>query len=365
MALSTGSKVFVGIVVLAVGGTFGALNYVDSQVKGSPVATREPVVFVVASGETVETVGNRLESEGIVPSAFFFKLSARNDLGSSLQAGTYDLTTGMSVDEAIAALQDGPRKRETGTFRVEEGLTVDQTLARLAEQTEYSVADYRAVLDARLAAGQDGDGLLDLPDWVPPLDEFGPEVREPFEGMFMPDTYDVFLDESALGVLQRMVNELKVVVADITQEQIAAADARGLTQYDMLTLASLIERETRVPSERVTVSGVIANRLEIGQLLQIDATVLYALGETKERVLFDDLEVDSPYNTYVTPGIPPTPISGAGRRSIQAAYTPEDHGFFYYVLDPVCDGTHRFGATLSEHNRNVADFRSGGRCGVS
>jgi UPF0755 protein len=102
--------------------------------------------------------------------------------------------------------------------------------------------------------------------------------------------------------------------------------------------------------------------MDEGMRLQIDATVLYARGEHTDRVLFEDTEIDSPYNTYAIDGLPPTPISGAGRAAIEAAFDPEDVSYRYYVLDPACDGTHVFADTLDEHNSNVAAFRDAGGC---
>jgi UPF0755 protein len=107
---------------------------------------------------------------------------------------------------------------------------------------------------------------------------------------------------------------------------------------------------------------VIANRLEGNMRLQIDATVLYARGEHTERVLIEDTEIDSPYNTYMVDGLPPTPISGFGAASLRAAYAPSDVTYLYYVLDPACDGSHVFADTLDEHNVNVAAFRAAGGC---
>jgi UPF0755 protein len=254
----------------------------------------------------------------------------------------------MSVDEAIDALLGGPHARETFRFTVQEGLTVEQTLARLAEQSPYSVDEYREVLD---------EGVLTLPDWVPPLDEFGPDVREPYEGLLFPETYEMFSEATPQDVLQRMIDQLARVAESIPQEQVEAKAEAGYDLYQGLVAASLIERETRVDDERPVVSGVIANRLEAGIPLQIDATCLYALGEHRERVLQADCEVESPYNTYLIQGLPPTPISGVGRASIEAFFAPEETDFIYYVLSADCSGRHEFSRTLDEHNRKVAEFR--------
>jgi len=362
VAISRGSKVFLVVIAIAVGVVFGALSWVNWLLGGDP-GPGDPVVVEVTAGATAGSIGELLADEGVVRSALAFRLVARSrGLDANLQAGDFELETGMSVDEVIDALLDGPPQRPTYRFTVEEGLTVAQTLDRLAAQTPHTVADYQGLLDARLAADADGPGLLDLPDWVPALSSFGPEVRQPFEGMFFPETYEMFADASALAVLQRMLDQLTVVTDGLPPDADATFADRGLTRYQAFVIASLIERETRVEAERVVVSGVIANRLGRGMLLQLDATCLYAIGGHKERVLQEDCEVDSPYNTYVTAGLPPTPISGVGKASILAALEPADVTFLYYVVAPECDGTHRFAASLDEHNRNVAALREAGGC---
>ncbi len=364
MALSTGSKVFLVILLVVFGAVGGGLWYVNDQISGVP-GEGDPVTIQVASGASASSIGAVLADEGVVKNALAFRLIARSrELDTNLQAGSYDFETGMSVDEAIDILLAGAAEPDQLRFTVQEGLAVEQILARLDEQfDDHTVADFQAVLDERLEAGQNGDGLLRLPDWVPPLREFGTEVREPFEGLLFPQTYAVFADATPLQILQKMVDLLDETMAAVPAEEVQRAEAAGLTRYDVLTLASLIERETRVDAERATVAGVIVNRLEAEQLLQIDATVLYARGEHTERVLTADTEIDDPYNTYIYPGLPPTPISNMGAASLRAAFAPEDVSALYYVVKaPECDGTHVFADTLDEHNRNVAAFREAGRC---
>ncbi|HEX9889092.1 MAG TPA: endolytic transglycosylase MltG [Nitriliruptorales bacterium] len=352
MTVTRGSKVFLVVLVLALASVGGALAYAGYLLGGEAGAGR-PVAIAIERGATAGTVGDDLADRDVVRSALAFRLVAKSrGLDANILAGRYDLETGMSVDEAIDALLEGPIEPETFRVTVPEGLTVVQTLGRLAEQTDHSVEDYRAVL-----------GSLTLPDWVPALDSFDPTiVREPYEGLLFPETYDFRQDASALTILQRMVDQLSRTYDQVPAEQVEAMQARGYDRYRILIAASLIERETRVDAERRQVAGVVFNRLVAGQALQIDATVLYAIGEHKERVLLEDLEFESAYNTYHVTGLPPTPISGVGKASILSTYDPADVPFVYYVLDASCDGRHLFAVTLDEHNRNVQAFRDAGRC---
>ena len=153
-------------------------------------------------------------------------------------------------------------------------------------------------------------------------------------------------------------------MADTLAARVAAQDwsqlaELGLTPYDGLVLASLIETEAKLDEERSLIASVIYNRLAAGQRLQIDATIIYALGKNPGQVLLSDLEVESPYNTYLNDGLPPTPISGVRTRSLQAAAEPAETNFLFYVLID-SDGTHGFSETLEEHNAKKEQARRDG-----
>lgn len=363
MTLSRGSRWFLLAVVIMVGVGWGAFRWLDAAWFGDrDIEPGIPVEYEVRDGQSVTSVSNELAELGVISSAVRFRVAAEEiDLASTLMPGPYELVTGMSNEEVFAVFAEGPPPPPTVRFTVQEGLVVEQTLARLAAQfPAWEEDDFRAVLDARRDAGENGDGLLRIPPWVPEPGEAG-DV-EAFEGVLFPETYDVFEDASPLQILQRMVDQLERTMDAIPALSLERAERQGLTRYDLMIIASLIERETRVDAERPVVAGVIGNRLEEGMRLQIDATVLYARGEHTERVLIADTEIDSPYNTYQVDGLPPTPISGFGAASLRAAFDPADVPYRYYVLDAACDGSHVFAETLDQHNANVARFREAGGC---
>ena len=364
MALSQGSKWFIGIAMLAVAVVSGGLWWVDENVFVTDVEPGQPVEYTVVRGMSVRTVGQELEELGVLGSSLRFRLDADEaGLAEELQPGSFAFETGMSTEEVIEVLAAGPLQPPSIRFTVEEGLTVAQTLERLDEQFDaYDVEDFRGVLDARTEAGEDAPEVLQLPSWFPEPAGRGEEVRDPYEGALWPQTYEVSDEAAPQEVLQVMVDQLQEEMLAIPDDVMATAQARGHTLYDLLTIASLIERETRVTEERATVAGVIENRLEEGMRLQIDATVLYALEDPGPVVSLEDLEVDSPYNTYAVEGLPPTPISGVGTASLQAAFAPEDVEYLYYVLSPACDGTHVFAETGEEHQENVEAYRAADRC---
>lgn len=364
MELSTGSKVFLGVLLLLVAAVLGALWWANAQLDPEEGVESVPVTFEVESGISRSELSQQLEQEDIVRSANSFDLFARQDgFFANLAAGTYELRTNMSAEEVAETFRAGPVQAEEAQFRMEEGLSQVLTLERIAEQFDaFAVADLEAVLAARLDAGENAEGVLQIPEMLPEPSSLGPEVRYPFEGMLFPQTYRVKQGATPQEVLQRTVDQLARELAEITAEEQAFLEERDLTVYDAMVIASLIERETRVDEERAQVASVIYNRLEEGMPLQIDATVLYALGQWKERVLTEDTTVESPYNTYQVPGLPPTPISGFGSASLTAALNPDETAFRYYVLTPECDGSHVFAETLDQHNTNVARFREVGGC---
>lgn len=347
MALSGAAKgVIIGLVVLLA--LVGAgLGYASWSLGGTP-GEGEPVTFKVEEGQSAAGIAQDLEAQGVVRSSLAFRLKARSrGLDRNLAAGTYELETGMSVDEAIDAFLSGPQAPESMSFTIPEGFTVEQIIGRLAEATPYSADEYRAVLES---------GELQLPDWVPPLDSFPAGVDQPYEGLFFPDTYEVRKDATPQRILQIMIDQMAAVFDQVaTDERVASAAEIDLDRYETLILASLVEEEAQVADERGLIAGVIVNRLQAERHLQIDAANLYAAG-FKGRVTSDVRNIESPYNLYQHVGLPPTPISSPGRAAIEAAFEPEQTEFLYYVKKNE-EGEHAFAETFEEHQRNVQEFR--------
>lgn len=363
MALSKSSKAFLiavlgllGVAALVIGGGYW---WVNQQVAGTP-GEGDPVTLEIPQGAAAGTIGQLLAEEEIIRNELAFRLIARSrGVDSDFSSGTYELETGMSVDEVLAALAEDPIPPETVRFTVPEGLTVNQTLERMADATPYDVDTYRTLLDE---ARQDREnGPLQLPEWVPPSEEFAADV-EMFEGLLFPQTYEFEKDVAAERILQRMLDETEVAMASASPSAVQAAESEGLTKYDALIIASLVEREARVAGEWDEIAAVIRNRIDEGMLLQIDATLLYAAGTPDGGPGAVDTEVESPYNTYQNEGLPPTPISGARREAIQGVFEPAESDYLYYVVSPECDGSHNFAETNEEHNQNVQAFRDAGGC---
>ncbi|MPZ72772.1 MAG: endolytic transglycosylase MltG [Nitriliruptorales bacterium] len=323
------------VVALVVGGCTAGV----SRLLGGNQLADEPVTVEVVEGMGAGGVGDLLAEEGVIRNASLFKLQARMDeRASQIRPGTYEFQPGASFDEILTALTAAPSEAPAFTVTIPEGLNVDQTLQRIveAEGSPFRLRQLRRALN-RVA----------LPAWVP---KEVPEGGEFYEGMLFPSTYEFLRDASATDLLARLVDQTQTVMESL--------DVPAEERYEVLTVASLVEREARVADEQPTIASVIYNRLDQGVRLQVDATVVYAKGEVVNRVVESDLEIDSPWNTYRVDGLPPTPISGAGEGAIAAAAEPEDTDFLYYVVSDRDTGEHAFAKTLAEHNANVARYRA-------
>ncbi len=315
----------------------------DDSTPDAPVNV-EPGIEVtveVPSGSTAKEIGAVLAANGVVKSAIEFEVAVRNaEAASDLKAGTYSLTTLMEPAEVVAILVVGPVS-DVYRLTVIEGLRVDEILASISQTTGIPFEE----LESALLSGDVTTSLVELSD-EPSLTDW--------EGLLFPDTYEFSLSADATSILQRMASTMEQRVNSVDWSTV---EALGLTPYDGIIIASLVETEVLLDIERPTVSSVIHNRLGLGMKLDIDATVLYALG-TRDIAEFDR-EVDSPYNTYLVGGLPPTPIAAPGRASLEGAANPEVTEYLFYVLSDL-EGHHAFGVTLDEHNANVAKARADG-----
>jgi UPF0755 protein len=305
------------------------------------------VNVVIDPGSTARAIGSTLVEAGVIADGGGFQdaVQARG-AADQLKAGTYTMVTGSDYDALIDILVAGPDPIEVKNIRVIEGLTIQETLQSLAEQTPYTVAQLAApLLNGTVTSPY-------LPDAAP---DGYPEITR-WEGLLAPDTYEFAVDASPETIVGRMADTLTARMNAIDWSILEGMD---LDPYDGLIIASLIEREAKLDDERATIASVITNRLELGMPLQIDATIIYALGTNSGEVTTADLEVDSPYNTYQHTGLPPTPIAGVRTASIEAAARPDVTNYLYYVLIDK-DGTHGFSETLEEHNRLKEEAKANG-----
>jgi len=289
-----------------------------------------PQPLVVAQGAGVLDIGRQLQQLGLVrhPEVFRLYVLSRGQTGR-LRAGEYSLEGSMSVEQIVDKLVRGDVVRHTVTFP--EGTNLDD-MARLAAAKGIPV-------EAFLAAARNPAAIADL----------DPDAKD-LEGYLFPDTYDIPRGpEPAAQLVARMVRRFRTVMAP----ELARLPT-GRTLRQVVTLASIVETETARPEERPRVAAVFLNRLQKRMPLQTDPTVIYALrkvGTWDGNIRKGDLDVDSPYNTYRFPGLPPGPIASPGRASLQAALHPAESRELYFVSKN--DGSHQFSETLAEHERWV------------
>lgn len=299
-----------------------------------------PVRVYVEPGSSTADVADLLFENGIVRYPLAFRVLARVlRADGKIQSGEYDFEPGIYAWDAITSLTSGQVVYYSVTVR--EGLTVEQT-ATLIEERGFANADDILALckDASL-----------LPKVAEGADMS--RVRYPLEGYLFPDTYYIRRGMTAREIVDMMLGRFAAVFTKDIEEKAAAA---GLTPHEAATLASIVESEAYAADERPVIAAVYHNRLEDGMKLDADPTVVYAIGEEPGySLLYRDLEFDSPYNTYKNAGLPPGPIGNFGKASLEAAVSPADVDYYYFVAKS--DGTHAFARTLSEHNHNVATFR--------
>lgn len=300
-----------------------------------PVGGSRMVVVNIPRGASASAIANLLAKHGVVRSALGFKaLALISGKSDQLKPGGYNLNTSMSPLAVLRKIVDGDVYAHWIT--IPEGFTVRQIGQRLEVQKLGSASRFEELALRHAYMFQTNF----------------PHPSNSLEGYLFPDTYLIPVGASEESIIQTMLSAFESKVIKRLSTEITAS---GMNLHQVVTLASLIEREARIPEDRPLISAVLRNRLQKNMRLQCDATVLYALGKHKSRVLYRDLQVDSPYNTYLYPGLPPGPIANPGLASIQAAIRPADVDYLYYVARP--DGSHVFSNTLDEHRRAIQFIR--------
>ena len=347
------------LIVIGVGVGIGYFVLGDSSsILGSPIgqladpmAPVDPqdstrIVVTIPPGSTASDIGVLLQQRGLIRWSVLFRIAAdQAGAGSQLAAGDYELSKSMSTPEIVQVLAKGAVKRGL-VATIPEGWRSEQVADRL-QTTGFAARD--EFLNA-VAAPQTVPGLDLLPTSPPPR----------LEGYLFPETYEVSRPVPGARAAELMVHMFTQRVGDALRTQ----SDTTLTTQQVLTLASIVEREAKVPSERATIASVYLNRLAAGMPLQADPTVQYAVATRDgpaaatygywRGLTAADLEIDSPYNTYAHAGLPPGPICNPGEASIRAVLQPGKTNYLYFVASTDGSGTHLFARTLDEHNANVA-----------
>jgi UPF0755 protein len=339
-ANSWSKRVVVGAALIAV---FAIIYGIYSLLGGSSESNdyagpgSGSVEVTVNRGDSLTQIGSTLQLAGVVKSVdSFTSAAANNERSSIIGPGVYAMQSQMSGESALLLMLD-PVSRAASRLVLPEGLRLDETIALASSATGLPTTDYEQILEKP-------DALV-LPSWA--------ESRP--EGFMFPATYDLVGDENAESVLGALVTRFTVAATSIDLE--ARAIQTGRSPYEVLTVASLLEGEV-IPEDFAKVAAVVYNRLEAKMPLQFDSTVSYALGLDELELSADQLDTDSPYNTYKVRGLPPTPINSPGESALEAALSPAKGKWLYFVTVNPDTGETKFAKTYKKFLKLKAEYRA-------
>lgn len=288
--------------------------------------SEDSVEVAIPQGASTKQIAEILKQSGLINSEFTFRLKSKISGADGLyNYGTFYLNKDMTAEQIIAALQTTSVAQTQNKITIPEGYTVKQIAALIDEK---GIATTQEFLDEV----NNGTFDYDFLEGVPKRDFY-------LEGYLFPDTYYLSGNETSHDIIVMMLNRFEQIYNENIKSYV---DSSGYTLDQLVTVASMVESESKLDEERPIIAGVIYNRLDIDMLLQIDATVQYALSTKNEVVTENDLTVDSPYNTYKYKGLPQGPICSPGLTSLEAAVKPEKHNYYYYVLKERGGSEHTF-----------------------
>ncbi|MGL9756464.1 endolytic transglycosylase MltG [Enterococcus thailandicus] len=341
------------ITLLAIVGVFGftTYKYVESGLKPLDNSDSQLVQVEIPSGSSNKQIGEILENDHVIKSGIVFNYYTKFKNLTGFQAGFYQMAPNMTLDEIGKLLQEGgtaePKEVADGKITIPEGYDIDQIASRVAKITGKDKQEFLDLI-------KDDAFLKELYQKFPELLESASQAKDVkyhLEGYLFPATYDYYKDTSLKDLVIQMVEKTDSVM----QDYYATIKQQNRTVQEVLTLASLVEKEGVKENDRKNIARVFYNRIESDMPLQTDISVLYALGEHKETVSYADTAVDSPYNLYTNPGFGPGPFDSPSEESIKAVLSPADNDYYYFVAD-ISTGNVYFAKTYEEHLELVEKY---------
>ncbi|WP_319961080.1 endolytic transglycosylase MltG [Virgibacillus natechei] len=328
------------ILLLVVGGASGYL-YIKSALGPVDPDSEEEIEVDIPIGSTPSVIAEILEENDVIKSSQIFRFYAQFNNQSDFQAGEYTFSPAMSADELIESLKSGRVMQEPiHRITIPEGFTIDQIADEYAENLHFTKDDFLDQVNDSAYI----EALIETYPTILSEDILESSIRTPLEGYLFASTYEFHEEEPPItSVVEKMLNQTESVISPYLDEM----ENQDFDVHETLTFASLVEKETGSEEQRELISGVFYNRLEQEMPLQTDPTVLYALGEHKETVLYEDLEVDSPYNTYQIDALPVGPISNFSESALEATLNPEESDYLYFLHDG--EGNVYYSETHEEH----------------
>lgn len=326
--------VFAGIIIIAAATVFSV--YMNKESKPVDPGSKEQISVTIPSGTGTAGIAVILEENGLIDNAKVFKLHSKTKgYDGRFKAGNYLLSPGMSMREMMEVLIAG--NTDTKRFTIPEGYDIKRTTEKLASE---------GLINPEVFASEIEKGQFDYK-----FLKSAPAGPNRLEGYLFPETYEIFSNANEHDIIDKMLSQFNLV---FKEEYYARAEELGMSVNEVITLASIIEREARISKDRPIISSVFYNRLKIGMPLQSCATVQYILGEQKPVLSIKDTKIESPYNTYLNAGLPPGPIASPGADSIHAALYPEDTNYLYFLAKG--DGSHAFSETYDQFLKDKAKY---------
>ncbi|MBC1399246.1 endolytic transglycosylase MltG [Listeria fleischmannii] len=346
MSKSKGKKItlIISIIILVlIIATFSGYFYVQSQLESKDAGSKKEIIVEIPSGSNVKDIGTILEDANVINSGRVFSYYVKYTNENNLKAGKYQLSPSMDTDDIVKVLKAGKTVAPEKLI-IPEGYSLDQIADRIVNyQPNLKKADVLKVMDDPTFVKK---MIQKYPDTLTNV-VLGKDIKHPLEGYLYPATYTPKdSNATAEALIEEMIKATDLNLAPYRDE----LTKQKKTVHEFLTMSSIIEKEATQNVDRKKIASVFYNRLEENMRLQTDPTVLYALGKHKDRTLYSDLKVDSPYNTYRVNGLPPGPISNSGQSSMEAALYPEKTDFLYFLANTK-SGKVYFSKTLEEHNR--------------
>ncbi|MEH7012207.1 endolytic transglycosylase MltG [Neobacillus niacini] len=333
------------LILVFIGG--GGYLYIKSALQPVDKDSKVQKKVEIPIGSSVTGISEKLEASGVIKNAKVFKYYVKFKNEAGFMAGEYELSPSMEIPEIINRLKTGKVLQKAAfQLTIPEGKQlkeIAQIMAKAVNKTEEEV--FNQLNDRTFIQTMMGK----YPDLLT-TDILNPNIKYPLEGYLFPATYPFYKQNPTI---EEMVVTMLAQTKKVVSPYLAESSDEKLTAHQLLTMSSLIEEEATEKADRKDISSVFYNRIEQGMPLQTDPTVLYAQGKHKERVLYEDLEVNSPYNTYKNKGLPPGPIANAGKDSLEAAVNPSDTKYLYFLATK--EGEVIFTSTLDEHNAAKAE----------
>ncbi|MCP3030402.1 endolytic transglycosylase MltG [Halobacillus sp. A1] len=327
----------IGLIVSLIAGYL----YIKSSIEPVDPNDESNVDVDIPLGSSTSEIAAILENEDVIKSAIIFRLYTKFNNETGFQAGSYSFSASMTLDEVIESLQTGKTKGAAVRITIPEGRNMEQIAEIYSEKLEFTEEEF-------LNKVNDEDYLNELIEDHPSLltdDILQEDIRYPLEGYLFAGTYDYDVEDPTIEeIVEVMVSRTEGEVMEYGDE----IEDSDMSIHEVITMASLVENEAPNEESRREIAGVFYNRLNEDMMLQTDPTVLYALGEHKDRVLYEDLEVESPYNTYQNKGLPVGPISSFNINSLQAVFNPVESDYLYFLANS--EGEIFYSETLEEHN---------------